>query len=114
MSDSARMPSLMLLVTRPSGGTVVIPLQYLVIDGQKYIVGTNWCRPKHPLWSSWLRKHPECRINIKGREDRCVASLLEGADRAAVWPRIVCKSTYFDECERRTGRQPRVFRLDPA
>ena len=42
-------PTLMLILTRPSGETVRVPLQYLPIDGNAYIVGTNWCRPKHPL-----------------------------------------------------------------
>jgi deazaflavin-dependent oxidoreductase (nitroreductase family) len=108
----SRFPSLMLILTRPSGETVKVPLQYLPIDGNAYIVGTNWGRPNHPLWSGWLLKNPECRVNIKGREDARRASLIEGADRAALWPKIVHKSPYYDECERRTGRQPRVFRLD--
>jgi deazaflavin-dependent oxidoreductase (nitroreductase family) len=109
----SRFPSLMLILTRPNGETVRVPLQYLPIDGSAYIVGTNWCRPKHPLWSGWLLKNPECLVNIRGREDRRRASLLEGSDRLAVWPKIVHKSPYYDECERLTGRQPRVFRLDP-
>jgi deazaflavin-dependent oxidoreductase (nitroreductase family) len=113
LSATSRMPSLMLLVARPAGGTAAIPLQYLVIDGHTYVVGTNWCRPKHPLWSGWLLKHPECGVNIRGAADRRVASLMEGEERAAVWPKIVHKSAYFDECEQRTGRRPRVFRLDP-
>jgi deazaflavin-dependent oxidoreductase (nitroreductase family) len=108
----SRFPSLMLILRRPNGETVRIPLQYLPIDGDAYIVGTNWCRPKHPLWSAWLLRNPSCRVNIKGRESSRRAVLLEGADHAAIWPKIVHKSPYYDECERRTGRQPRVFRLD--
>jgi deazaflavin-dependent oxidoreductase (nitroreductase family) len=110
----SRFPSLMLIVTRPSGEPVRVPLQYLPIDGDAYIVGTNWGRPTHPLWSGWLLKTPDCRVNIRGREDARRAALLDGADRAAIWPKIVHKSPYYDECERRTGRQPRVFRLDPV
>ena len=108
----SRFPTLMLILTRPSGETVTIPLQYLPIDGSDYIVGTNWCRPKHPLWSGWLLKTPDCRVNIRGHEDARRAALLDEADRAAIWPKIAHKSPYYDECERRTGRQPRVFRLD--
>ena len=108
----SRIPSLMLILTRPSGDTVTVPLQYLSIDGSAYIVGTNWCRPNHPQWSGRLLKNPDCRVNIKGREDGRRALLLEDADRAAIWPKIVNKFPYYDECERRTGRQPRVFRLD--
>ena len=80
----SRVPSLMLIVARPSGETVRVPLQYLLIDGSAYIVGTNWGRPTHPLWSSWLMKQPVCRVNIRGREDARRASLLDGADRAAI------------------------------
>jgi deazaflavin-dependent oxidoreductase (nitroreductase family) len=112
MSATSRMPSLMLLVTRPAGGVVAVPLQYLIIEDEMFIIGTNWCRPKHPLWSKWLLKYPECRINVKGREEDRRATLITGAERAALWPKIVHKSAYFDECERRTGRQPRVYRLE--
>lgn len=110
----SRFPSLMLMVARADGETVRVPLQYLPIDGSAYIVGTNWGRPNHPLWSGRLLKNPDCRVNIKGREDARRAVLIEGADRAAIWPKIIHKSPYYDQCEQRTGRQPRVFRLDPV
>ncbi len=108
----SRIPSLMLILTRPSGEALRVPLQYLPIDGKVYIVGTNWGRPTHPLWSGRLLKKPDCRVNIRGREDARRAAMLDDVERAAIWPKIVRMSPYYDECERRTGRQPRVFRLD--
>jgi deazaflavin-dependent oxidoreductase (nitroreductase family) len=109
----SRIPSLMLVVTRPDGDTAAVPLQYVDIDGSLYVVGTNWCRPNHPLWSSWLTRNPVCAVNIGGSERRCRALRLDGAERSAIWPKILHKSPYYDECERRARRQPRLFRLDP-
>lgn len=108
----SRIPSLTLLVTNGRGEEVVVPLQYLMIDGAVYVVGTNWSRPKHPLWSSWLMKRPACRVNIGGSERACMAEPLQGADRDVIWVRILQLSPYHADVERKSQRQPRVFRLD--
>jgi deazaflavin-dependent oxidoreductase (nitroreductase family) len=108
----SRIPSLMLMVTKPSGETAAVPLQFVLIGDHVYVVGTNWCRPKHPLWSSWLSRNPECIINVTGREWHCRATLVEGVERAELWPELLYRSAYYGECERRSQRVPRVFRLE--
>ncbi|MUM19853.1 hypothetical protein BI330_23800 [Mycobacterium sp. CBMA 623] len=108
----SRIPSLTLLVINGREEDVVVPLQYLTIDGDLYVVGTNWSRPNHPLWSSWLMKRPHCRVNIGGQESSRTATLLQGADRDSVWERILEEAPYQANCERKANRQPRVFRLD--
>ncbi|RIR15835.1 nitroreductase/quinone reductase family protein [Mycobacteroides abscessus] len=110
----SRIPSLTLLVTNARGEGVVVPLQYLAIDSDLYIVGTNWSRPNHPLWSSWLMKRPQCRVNIGGRESSRTAILMLGEDRDRVWARILREAPYQANCERKANRQPRVFRLDES
>ncbi|MGH3725616.1 MAG: nitroreductase/quinone reductase family protein [Mycobacterium sp.] len=110
----SRIPSLTLLVTNGRGEDVVVPLQYLMIDGNLYIVGTNWSRPNHPVWSSWLMKRPHCRVNIGGQESSRAAMLMQGIDRDRVWVRILEEAPYQANCERKANRQPRVFRLDDS
>lgn len=110
----SRIPAITLLVTNARGEEVVVPLQYLMIDGKRYIIGTNWSRPNHPLWTSWLTKRPDCRVNIGGREESCTATLLQGSERDIVWSQILAVSPYHAEVERKADRQPRVFRLDSA
>lgn len=110
----SRIPALTLMVSNPRGAIVVVPLQYIAIDQQRYIVGTNWSRPNHPLWSAWLIKRPECRVNIGGDEFDCRATLLLDDARDFVWTQILRGSPYQANCERKSGRQPRVFRLDPV
>ncbi len=107
----SRIPSLTLLVINGRGEEVVVPLQYLMIDGAVYVVGTNWSRPNHPLWSSWLIKRPACRVNIGGSERVCMAEPLRGVDRDVIWARILQLSPYHADVERKAQRQPRVFKL---
>jgi hypothetical protein len=102
------------MVSNSRGITVVVPLQYIAVGEHRYIVGTNWSRPNHPLWSSWLIKRPQCRINIDGTEFDCHATLMREAARDFVWSQILARSPYQADCERKSGRQPRVFRLDTA
>lgn len=110
----SRIPALTLMVSNARGALVVVPLQYLAIDGRRYIVGTNWSRPNHPVWTSWLMSRPECRINIGGDETDCTARLLQGDERDTIWRQILQRSPYHADCERKSGRRPRVFRLEPA
>ncbi|WP_336623491.1 nitroreductase/quinone reductase family protein [Mycolicibacterium neoaurum] len=108
----SRIPALTLLVRNARGEQTVIPLQYHEIDGSRYIVGTNWSRPTHPLWSAWLLARPECRVNITGAETECRAVLMTGEDRQRIWDAVVKISPFHADIERKSGRQPRVFRLD--
>ncbi|WP_233152725.1 nitroreductase/quinone reductase family protein [Mycobacterium sp. NS-7484] len=110
----SRIPSLTLLVTRRDGETAVVPLQYVSIDGSVYVIGTNWGRPKHPLWTGWLLRDSDCTINVQGREQRCSATPVEGPERGGVWQRIVEISPYYGQCQQRAQRELRIFRLDPT
>jgi F420H(2)-dependent quinone reductase len=108
----SRIPALTLLVRNARGVEIVVPLQYHEIAGERYIVGTNWSRPTHPLWSAWLLARPECRVNIAGVESDCRAVLMSGEERRRAWDAVVKISSFHADIERRSGRQPRVFRLD--
>lgn len=113
-SAMARIPSLTLLLRRPGRDLMAVPLQYTCVDGQIYVAGTNWGRPNHPLWTVWLCRDGECAVNLRGYERRCTARLVEGADRRAIWPAITRKTPYLEQCQRRCGREIRIFRLEPA
>jgi deazaflavin-dependent oxidoreductase (nitroreductase family) len=103
----------MLLVTRPNGATAVVPLRYFRIDGHIYVVGSNWGRPNHPLWTSWLTSNADCTINIKGKEIRSHARVVDDAERLEVWSRIVGESPYLAQYQRRAQRELRIFHLLP-
>lgn len=110
-SDMARIDSLMLLVDSPKGTPFAVPLQYVVVDSAVFVIGTNWGRSTHPRWTMWLIDDPRCVVNIRGDETPARAELVDGADREALWPKIVDASSYYRRVERISGRRLRVFRL---
>jgi deazaflavin-dependent oxidoreductase (nitroreductase family) len=109
---ASRIPALMLVVTRPDGVDALIPLQYVSLDGIPYAVGTNWGRVNHPLWSSWLKRNPRCAVNIRGCEYQCRAVFVEDQPREDIWPRLVEKTPYYAQCQRRVQRELRLFRFE--
>ena len=112
-SALAGIPSLTLLINRPNG-VVMVPLQYLTLDGALYIVGTNWGREIQPRWSAWLQSGSECAVNIRGKELPCIAEHIVGIERPGVWREITALSPYLAQCQDRTRRELPVFRLRVA
>jgi deazaflavin-dependent oxidoreductase (nitroreductase family) len=109
----SRIPSLTLLISRPNGGTAVVPLRFVRIDGHIYVVGSNWGRRNHPLWTNWLKSNGDCTINIKGREAHSHARLVDGAERLALWPQIVAAAPDNAQYERTARRELRIFQVIP-
>lgn len=112
-SAMARIPSLALLVHNTRGEQVIVPLQYVTIDSEIYVLGTNWGRPQHPRWTAWLSADGRCQIDIGGRRRPARAELVAGPARETLWPRIIEVSAYYGRCQRTAGRQLRIFRLTP-
>lgn len=82
-------------------------------DGTYLVVGSNYGRPEHPVWTANLLHEPLAEVNDKGRTIPVTALLLDGADRAGVWPRLVRVWPVYDAYAARSGRDLRVFRLTP-
>lgn len=111
-SAMVRIPTLTLLVDSPNSAPVVVPLQYVSVGSQIFVVGTNWGRPTHPRWTGWLLKDGRCSVNIRGHRHTAFAKLVDGADRDALWPELTYVSEYYERCQRTADRQLRIFRLE--
>lgn len=83
-------------------------------DGGFIVVGSNFGREKHPAWTTNLMKTPEAEVSYRGRTISVTAALLEGAERAEVWPRLTKVWPVYDRYVERVDREIRVFRLSPA
>ncbi|MEV5709010.1 nitroreductase family deazaflavin-dependent oxidoreductase [Actinoallomurus sp. NPDC052274] len=82
-------------------------------DGSYLVVGSNFGREHHPAWTTNLLHEPNAEVDHRGRTIPVTARLLEGAERAEVWPRLVKVWPTFDRYVERSGRELRVFRLEP-
>lgn len=110
----AAVPSLLLTVPgRRSGEPRTTPLAY-VPDGEDFLViGSNWGQEAHPVWTLNLMAAETAVVETRGRRVVVHPHLLEGADRRAVWPRLVTVWPTVDDYTECSGRELRVFRLRP-
>lgn len=83
-------------------------------DGGWLVVGSNFGREKHPAWTGNLLKTPNARVSFGGRTTPVTARLLEGDERAEVWPKVLQNWPNYDRYVERSGRELRIFRLTPA
>ncbi|MEV0782688.1 nitroreductase family deazaflavin-dependent oxidoreductase [Streptomyces sp. NPDC050423] len=81
--------------------------------GSWILVGSNFGRTGHPAWTSNLLAHPEAAvISWKGRDIPVRASLLAGAERAAVWETALRFWPPYAAYQARIDREIRLFRLE--
>jgi deazaflavin-dependent oxidoreductase (nitroreductase family) len=111
------LPSMVLTTT---GRRTGLPRQTPLIcmpeeDGSFVIVGSNFGRDHHPAWTANLLDEPKAEVSYQGRRIPVTGRLLDDAERAEVWPRLVqIWSVYDTYVERADQRELRVFRLTPA
>ena len=109
-------PSLVLhTVGARSGEPRDAPLMYTP-DGQgrAIVAGTNFAGARHPAWTSNLIANPDAAITVRGRRMPVRASLVPDDERDAVWARIEAQWPGYRNYERSSGRQVRLFRLQPV
>jgi deazaflavin-dependent oxidoreductase (nitroreductase family) len=114
LMGQALLPSLLLTSTGSRSGLPrPTPLACLPDPIGFLVVGSNFGNPGHPAWSSNLIHKPEAMVSYRGMEMSVVAELLDGADREAVWPRLLEVWPVYQQYADVSGRQLRVFRLRP-
>jgi deazaflavin-dependent oxidoreductase (nitroreductase family) len=83
-------------------------------DGDAFlVVGSNFGRGKHPAWTGNLLANPDASVMFRGRAIDVHARLLDHEEKAAVWPRLTTMWPTYDRYVERSGRNLRVFRLEP-
>lgn len=111
--SGAIVPSLVLTTTgRKSGLPRQSPLA-CVPDGEAgwYVVGSNFGREDHPAWTANLIANPDATVDHARRTYRVRAELLDDAEKAEVWPRLLEVWPAYDAYVEASGRDLRVFRL---
>ena len=108
------LPSLVLTTTgAKSGQKRTTPLATKPEDGYWYVVGSNFGRDTHPAWTANLIANPDAEVSFDARLTPVRAHLLDEAEKAEAWPRLVTFWPNYDVYTERSGRDLRVFRLDP-
>lgn len=113
ISSGALVPSLMLnAVGAKTGQLRPTPLATLPFEGSWYVVGSNFGREKHPIWTVNLKAHPDVSISFKGNKYDVHAHPLTADEKAEIWPELIKVWPNYDVYVERSQRDLRVFRLD--
>lgn len=85
-------PMKILLLTtrgRKTGQPRTVPLPYFEYDGRVLVVASFAGGPKDPAWLLNLRDTPDVTLQIGRRAGAARARVLDDAERARLWPRLV-------------------------
>ena len=109
------LPTLLLTTTGSrTGKPRTVPLLY-VRDGPRIIVaGSNWGQRDHPAWSTNLLVDPRARVQIGPDRMECLARAASLEERERLWPQLDGIWPAYDTYRQRSGRELRVFVLEPA
>src|SRR5277367_450114 len=108
------LPSLILTATgAKTGQKRTTPLATMPEDGGWYLIGSNFGRDNHPAWTANLLANPDAEISFQAKDIPVRARLLTAAEKAELVPRLVAFWPNYDVYSERSGRDLRVFRLDP-
>ena len=112
--SASLVPSLVLTTTgRKSGQQRRTPLATLPLDDDFLVVGSNFGKDHHPAWTANLLADPRATVSFKGQTIPVVARLLDADEKAEVWPQLLRIWPTYDRYVERSGRDLRVFRLEP-
>jgi deazaflavin-dependent oxidoreductase (nitroreductase family) len=100
-------------VGRKSGRSFTVPLLYLESGRDLVVVGSQGGLPNHPQWYLNLCVRPETTVQVRAERRAVRARTAEGAERAALWPRLVELYADFDTYRSWTEREIPVVVLEP-
>jgi len=98
---------------RKTGKPRSVHLACLEDGGSFLVVASAMGQAQHPAWSHNLDANPEIEVQVRDRRFSARARVLDGAEKAAVWPRVHEAIPQMKVYEGRTDRDIRVYRLSP-
>lgn len=104
---------LLSVVGRRSGRTFTVPLLH-IRDGADYVVAaSNGGIDREPQWWLNLQECPGATVEVDGRGVPVVAEQVHGADRDALWARLVAGLSSYADYQAGVRREIAVVRLRP-
>jgi deazaflavin-dependent oxidoreductase (nitroreductase family) len=104
--------ALLTTVGARSGSPRTTPLAYLIIDGRPVVVASAMGADKNPDWLHNIRRNPTVTVETGRETYRAIAEVPEGAERDALFARVVAEDPGFGEYQQKTTRRIPVVILD--
>jgi deazaflavin-dependent oxidoreductase (nitroreductase family) len=98
---------------RKTGRLRTTPLVYLEDRGRIVVVASQAGRPEHPMWYLNLLAHPDVTVQVGRRRRPMLARVVDDAERATLWPRLVDLYADYDSYQSWTDRVIPVVVLEP-
>ncbi|MFK0045974.1 nitroreductase/quinone reductase family protein [Streptomyces sp. NPDC090741] len=112
---SLGVPSLLLTTTGArSGRPRPTPLFYVDHAGGYAVAGSNFGLAHHPAWTANLLHNPAAVLSTAGQRMPVTARLVTGPEREDIWQKILTLSTGYQTYNDRSGRDLRIFHLQPT
>ena len=109
------LPALLLTTRgRKSGASRDVTLNYLREGSSFVVIGSYGGEDRDPAWWQNLKAAPEASVLLDGKRSRVRAREADGAEREALWNRLVATDPTYIEYQQRTKRRLPVVVLDPA
>ena len=113
MGKVNRAPVLLITTTgRKSGQKRTAPVLFLRDGERVFVIGSNAGNTRPPAWALNLLSNPDADIQIRGERRAVRARVAEGEERERLWRTANEQYGGFDDYERRTSRDIRVFVLE--
>lgn len=109
-------PPILLLehVGRKSGKKFTAPLVYLVDGTTLIVVASQGGLPKNPQWFANLVANPDTVVHLRKDKNRKVhARVAEGAEREALWVKMVGLYADYNKYKKWTDREIPIVVLEP-
>lgn len=97
-----------------SGRQYRTPLTYVRLGDRFALAATNFGQAHHPGWSKNLMANPDAIVELGGKEIPVRARRAGDAEKVEIWPRFVEIWPAYDTYRERSGRNIRVFVLEPV
>ena len=108
-------PTLLLTtIGRKSGNVLTLPLIFGRSGPNYVVVASKGGAPTHPAWYLNLQTNPEVKVQVKAEKFTARAHTAEGAERTALWRKMVEIYGPYEQYQTKTDRQIPVVVLKPV
>jgi deazaflavin-dependent oxidoreductase (nitroreductase family) len=99
-------PTLLLTtIGRKSGNALTLPLIFGRSGPDYVVVASKGGAPTHPAWYLNLHATPDVHVQVKAEKFKARAYTAAGAERAALWPKMVEIYGPYAQYQTKTDRQ---------
>jgi len=98
---------------RKTGLARTTPLVYLRDGENVVVVASQAGRPENPMWFGNVKANPDVTVQIGRDRMPMRARVVEAAERAELWPKLVALYPDYDSYQSWTDREIPVVVLEP-